>query len=82
MQGSASDICKKAMIKAYPEVLLFGGKLLVQVHDELVVNVPDTDDVESKAGILRQAMGHGKVLKDVPLIVSSHSGRTWAEAKD
>ena len=82
VQGSASDICKKAMIKAYPEVLLFGGKLLVQVHDELVVNVPDTDDVESKAGILRQAMGHGKVLKDVPLIVSSHSGRTWAEAKD
>jgi DNA polymerase-1 len=81
VQGSASDICKKAMIKAHPVILQFGGKLLVQVHDELVVNVPDTDEVDLKAEALRSAMGHGKVIKDVPLIVSSHSGRTWAEAK-
>ena len=81
VQGSASDICKKAMIKAFPVVTAFGGKLLVQVHDELVVNVPDTDDVDLKAEALREAMGHSKVIKDVPLIVSSHSGRTWAEAK-
>lgn len=81
VQGSASDICKKAMIKAFPVVAAFGGKLLVQVHDELVVNIPDTDDVELKAEALREAMGHGKVIKDVPLIVSSHSGDTWSEAK-
>ena len=81
VQGSASDICKKAMIKAFPVVTSFGGKLLVQVHDELVVNVPDTDDVDFKAEALREAMGHGKVIKDVPLIVSSHSGGTWSEAK-
>ena len=62
-------------------VTSFGGKLLVQVHDELVVNVPDTDDVDFKAEALREAMGHGKVIKDVPLIVSSHSGGTWSEAK-
>jgi DNA polymerase-1 len=81
IQGSASDICKKAMIKSHPVVLQFGGKLIVQVHDELVVNVPDTDEVDLKAEALRSAMGHGKTIKDVPLIVSSHSGRTWAEAK-
>ena len=81
VQGSASDICKKAMIKSYPEVRNFGGKLLVQVHDELVVNVPDTDDVDLKAEALRSAMGHGRSLKDVPLIVSSESGYTWSEAK-
>ena len=69
------------MIKAFPVVTAFGGKLLVQVHDELVVYVPDTDDVDLKAEALREAMGHSKVIKDVPLIVSSHSGRTWAEAK-
>jgi DNA polymerase-1 len=81
VQGSASDICKKAMIKAFPAVTAFGGKLLVQVHDELVVNVPDTGDVDLKAEALREAMGHLKVIKDVPLIVSSHSGLTWYEAK-
>jgi len=81
VQGSASDICKKAMIKAFPVVTAFGGKLLVQVHDELVVNVPDTDDVDCKSEALREAMGHSKVIKDVPLIVSSHSGVTWYEAK-
>ena len=51
------------------------------MHDELVVNVPDTDDVDLKAEALREAMGHSKVIKDVPLIVSSHSGGTWSEAK-
>ena len=81
VQGSASDICEKAMIKAFPVVTAFGGKLLVQVHDELVVNVPDTGDVDLKAEALREAMGHLKVIKDVPLIVSSHSGATWSEAK-
>ena len=81
VQGSASDICKKAMIKSFPVVASFGGKLLVQVHDELVVNVPSTDDVDLKAEALRDAMGHSKVIKDVPLIVSSHSGTTWSEAK-
>ena len=69
------------MIKSYPVVRNFGGKLLVQVHDELVVNVPDTDDVDLKSEALRSAMGHGRSLKDVPLIVSSESGYTWSEAK-
>ena len=69
------------MIKSFAVVASFGGKLLVQVHDELVVNVPSTDDVDLKAEALRDAMGHSKVIKDVPLIVSSHSGTTWSEAK-
>ena len=81
VQGSASDICKKAMIKAHPQVRQFGGKLLVQVHDELVVNVPDDDRVDYYSGIITDAMGHGKDLNEVPIVVSAHSGRTWSEAK-
>ena len=81
VQGSASDICKKAMIKAYPEIRKISGRILVQVHDELVVSVPDNDEVDCYADILKGAMGHGRVLKDVPLIVSAHTGRTWSEAK-
>ena len=81
VQGSASDICKKAMIKVHPQVRSFGGKLLVQVHDELVVNVPDNDRVDYYSGIIKEEMGHGKDLNNVPIVVSSQSGHTWSEAK-
>jgi len=81
VQGSASDICKKAMIKAQPQVAAFGGKLLVQVHDELVVNVPDDDRVDYYSEIIQESMGHGKDLNGVPIVVTAHYGRTWSEAK-
>ena len=82
VQGSASDICKKAMIKAHSAMTLLGGKVLVQVHDELVVNVPNNGDVDKYSIELMEAMGHGKILRDVPLVVSSHSAETWSEAKE
>ena len=82
VQGSASDICKKAMIKAYPEIKGINGRLLVQVHDELVVSVPDDDEVNCYVDTLRMSMGHGRILKDVPLVVSVHTGATWSEAKE
>jgi DNA polymerase-1 len=81
VQGSASDICKKAMIKVHPAVAEFGGKVLVQVHDELVVSVPDKDQVDYYSEVIIEAMGHGITLHDVPLVVSAHSGSTWSEAK-
>ena len=81
VQGSASDICKKAMIKAQPQVASFGGKVLVQVHDELVVNVPDDDRVDYYSGIIQESMGHGKDLNGVPIVVTANHGRTWSEAK-
>jgi DNA polymerase-1 len=81
VQGSASDICKKAMLKVHPAVSEFGGKVLVQVHDELVVSVPDKDQVDYYSEVIIEAMGHGITLHDVPLVVSAHSGSTWSEAK-
>ena len=81
VQGSASDICKKAMLKVHPAVAEFGGKVLVQVHDELVVSVPDKDQVDYYSEVITEAMGHGITLHDVPLVVSAHSGSTWSEAK-
>jgi DNA polymerase-1 len=81
VQGSASDICKKAMLKVHPAVSEFGGKVLVQVHDELVVSVPDKDQVDYYSEVVTEAMGHGITLHDVPLVVSAHSGSTWSEAK-
>jgi|SaaInlV_100m_DNA_2_1039680.scaffolds.fasta_scaffold00140_22 DNA polymerase I-like protein with 3'-5' exonuclease and polymerase domains len=81
VQGSASDICKKAMIKSFKELNGSGAKLLVQVHDELVVNVPNHLDMEEVTGVLMEAMGHGVVIKGVPLVVSYSTARTWSEAK-
>lgn len=80
VQGSAADICKKAMIDVYDTLSPLGAKLLVQVHDELVVMVKE-EDVDSLLPKLVNAMGDGVVYDGIPLKVSCHSAISWAEAK-
>ena len=80
VQGSAADICKKAMIDVYNELNSRGAQLLVQVHDELVVMVKD-DQVDELQPLLISAMGDGVVYEGIPLKVSCHSASSWAEAK-
>ena len=80
VQGSAADICKNAMIdisKAFDSSQL---QMLVQVHDELVVAVPD-GTVDSIVEPFITAMGNGNVINGVPLMVSYHDAYNWAEAK-
>lgn len=80
VQGSAADICKDAMVSSYD---IFSGtpaRLLVQVHDELVVIVPE-DEVEVYQPLLVQAMGDGTIVNGIPLKVSCHSAHSWSEAK-
>jgi DNA polymerase-1 len=79
-QGSAADIIKVAMIDVHeglPEVSP-GAKLLLQVHDELVVESPEGDAekvTEFVKGIMENA-----VKLDVPLVVDTGMGKNWAEA--
>ena len=81
IQGTAADLIKMAMIRA--DAALHAAKLksriLLQVHDELVLEV-----VEAETGhvseILRTAMG-GAAELSVPLAVDIHTGKNWAEAK-
>lgn len=80
VQGSAADICKQAMIDIEKVLRNTNAKMLVQVHDELVVSVPD-DELDCVIAPFITAMGDGRVISGVPLKVSYHSAANWAEAK-
>jgi DNA polymerase I len=77
IQGTAADIIKIAMIRL-PERLRAAGsrsRLLLQVHDELVLEVPRAE-VDSVAAILRDTM-EGAMTLDVPLTVDVKVGDDW-----
>jgi DNA polymerase-1 len=80
IQGSAADLIKKAMVTAHDalEKEVPSAKLLLQVHDELVLECPE-DDVQVACDIVREAMVSAFEFK-VPLKVDFAWGRSWAEA--
>lgn len=81
IQGSAGDILKIAMIalnKALEEGN-FKSKLLLQVHDEIILEVPKNELAEVKQ-LVRQVMESTTELK-IPLVVEVNIGKTWYEAK-
>lgn len=80
VQGSASDICKQAMVDCADAFASTKAQVLVQVHDELIVAVP-SEQAEEMRPILMQAMGDGKVYSGIPLKVSCHAATSWSEAK-
>lgn len=81
VQGSAADIIKLAMIKAHAELAAqgFGARLILQVHDELIVESP-LEEAEGVARLLHGCMENVIALQ-VPLLTDVHSGKTWYEAK-
>ncbi len=81
IQGSAADILKKAMVEIYDEFNKRGlkSKMLIQVHDELVFNVLDSELDEVKE-IVRNIMENTYKIS-VPLKVSIEFGNDWYEAK-
>lgn len=80
IQGSAADIVKMAMIEVQARLKASGmeAALLLQVHDELVLECPATE-VEALVALLREAM-EGVVELNVPLVVDVGSGDNWLEA--
>ncbi|CIS78301.1 DNA polymerase I-3'-5' exonuclease and polymerase domains [Streptococcus pneumoniae] len=81
IQGSAADILKIAMIQL-DKALVAGGyqtKMLLQVHDEIVLEVPKSELVEMKK-LVKQTMEEAIQLS-VPLIADENEGATWYEAK-
>ena len=79
IQGSAADVIKKAMIEVDPMLGAFDAQMLLQIHDELVVEVP-VDHMTEVAGLLSEVM-EGVVDLRVPLRVDVASGRTLADCK-
>jgi DNA polymerase-1 len=80
IQGSAADIIKLAMLKVQHELDAQGlaSRLLLQVHDELVIEVAPGERAAAEQ-VLRSQMGAAFVL-NVPLDVSVGTGATWHEA--
>ena len=81
LQGSAADLIKLAMVRAHRELRARGlaSRMLLQVHDELVFEVPTTE-VETMRGLVRSCM-ETVVTLDVPLVVDIGVGPNWLEAK-
>jgi len=79
IQGTAADIIKIAMIRLEPRLSALGARLLLQVHDELIVESP-LERVEQVKAILLEEM-RGAYELDVPLEVEVGVGANWFEAK-
>lgn len=81
IQGSAADIIKIAMIKVYERLRAenLRTKLLLQVHDELILNVP-MDEIERVKRLLAESMESAYNLM-VPLKVDMNTGDNWYDAK-
>lgn len=81
IQGTAADVIKVAMVRLREDLKKkqFTGKMLLQVHDELIFECP-TAELESLTQLVRQQM-EGAAVMSVPLKVDVHSGTSWYDAK-
>jgi DNA polymerase I len=82
MQGTAADIIKKAMVSIHRRLRAEGraARLVLQVHDELLFEVPDVE-LSAIRDLAREEMCGAYVL-DPPLAVDIGVGEDWNEAKD
>ena len=81
IQGTAADIMKKAMIDVQRalEKAQLKSHILLQVHDELVLEVTE-DEKEQVAALVQQAMQNA-VNMEIPLLAEVNFGKNWAETK-
>jgi len=81
LQGTAADIIKLAMIKIQQEVesLRLRSRMILQVHDELLFEVPP-EEIGQLSAIVRPAMEQVYPLS-VPLVVDLKSGANWRDMK-
>lgn len=85
IQGTSADIIKRAMARMMPALEAAGlghVRMLLQVHDELVFELPE-GDVEAAAPVIRQTMAEAAlpaVSLSVPLGIDIGTGRSWGAA--
>lgn len=81
IQGSAADIIKIAMVNVDRRLAESGlsARLVLQVHDELIVESPESEK-DAAAAILKEEMEKAYKLS-VPLIVDMNSGKSWYDTK-
>ncbi len=81
IQGTAADIIKIAMVHVYARLKAenMQARLILQVHDELIVEAPETE-AEKAAVILKEEMENAAQMA-VKLTADVHIGKTWYDAK-
>jgi DNA polymerase-1 len=79
IQGTAADVIKIAMLRLHDALANFQAQMVLQVHDELVLEVPQ-DELEDVKPIMVEIMSDAFEL-DVPLKVDTSSGKNWLELK-
>jgi DNA polymerase-1 len=81
IQGAAADIIKLAMVKVYARIARedIDARLILQVHDELILEVAEKDR-ERAEKLLKEEM-EGAVRLAVPFTADVHSGHSWYDAK-
>ncbi len=79
IQGSSADIIKLAMVKLHQTIADYQAQLLLQVHDELILEVPP-EEVAAIVPLVKSTM-ESAVELSVPLVVEASAGANWMEAK-
>jgi DNA polymerase-1 len=79
IQGTAADIIKMAMVQLAPALIPLNAHLLLQVHDELVIEVPEAN-IDKVAEQVKNTMEHAYRLK-VPLVIDVGVSSNWLDAK-
>jgi DNA polymerase-1 len=84
LQGSAADIIRRAMVRIEPALsqAKLNARMLLQVHDELIFEVPEKE-VEKTLPVIRKVMAdapHPAVSLHVPLQVDARAADNWDEA--
>jgi DNA polymerase-1 len=79
VQGTAADLMKLAMVKLFPRLEEMGARMLLQVHDELVLEAPK-ERAEAVARLAKEVM-EGVYPLAVPLVVEVGMGEDWLSAK-
>jgi DNA polymerase-1 len=79
IQGTAADILKRAMLALHPRLAAGRARMILTVHDELLIESPQ-EDADEVAETVRDAM-QGAVQLAVPLTVDVGIGPNWREAK-
>ena len=80
IQGTAADIIKLAMVRVRDRLRAEGleGRLVLQVHDELIVECPEPE-AEAVCRLVEEEM-EGVAALSVPLLAETKAGKTWAQA--
>ncbi len=81
IQGTAADMIKRAMIRIHARLRAekLRAQMLLQIHDELVFDLPEEEEERLSSLVVEEMSGALKM--DVPIKVNTAVGRNWLEAK-